>query len=66
MEISDRLDGPSSGIEHQPLGAEVNPLQATQLDVVTKTSSPLLLSLTPSYTPFQDNAISCHGLKPGT
>jgi hypothetical protein len=52
MEIGDRFDGPGSGIEHQPLGVEVNLLQATQLDVVTKTSSPLLLSPTTSYIPF--------------
>ncbi|WP_254564051.1 hypothetical protein [Oscillatoria sp. HE19RPO] len=39
MEIGPRLDGPGSGIEKTPLGVEVNPLQATQLDVFTKTSA---------------------------
>ncbi|MCT7971020.1 hypothetical protein [Laspinema olomoucense] len=52
MESGDRVDGSGSGIENKPIGVEVNSLQATQFDVVTKTSSPLLLSPTTSYIPF--------------
>lgn len=65
MEIGDRVGGPGSGIEKKPLGVEVNPLQALLLDVVTKTSSPVLLSPTTSYIPFKDDAFSNHGLTPG-
>jgi hypothetical protein len=57
MEISDRLDGPGSGIEKTPLGVEVKPLQATQLDVFTKTSALLLLSPNTSYIPLTEDAI---------
>lgn len=41
------------GIEQKPLGVKVNPLQAIELDVFTKTSAALLLSPTTSNIPFQ-------------
>lgn len=66
MESGDRLDGPGSGIEKTPLGVEVNPLQATQLDVFTTTSAAWLLSPNTSSIPFSEDAIFLHGLTPWT